>query len=39
MDSGEPGRADTYDILVLNGYYSGEDRLLQGGNIQIRRSS
>jgi hypothetical protein len=38
MDSGEPGRADTYDILVGNGYYSGEDRPLQGGNIQIHRS-
>jgi hypothetical protein len=37
MDSGEPGRADTYDILVGNGYYSGEDRPLQGGNIQIHR--
>jgi adhesin/invasin len=38
MDSGEPGRADTYDILVGNGYYSGANRPLQGGNIQIHRS-
>jgi hypothetical protein len=39
MDSGEPGTADTYDILVGNGYYTGEDRPLQGGNVQIRRFS
>jgi hypothetical protein len=25
-DSGEPGTADTYDLLVGNGYYTGEDR-------------
>ncbi|MDQ3670423.1 MAG: Ig-like domain-containing protein, partial [Actinomycetota bacterium] len=36
LDSGEPGRADTYDILVANGYYTGEDQPLQGGNIQVR---
>ncbi len=36
MDSGEPGRTDTYDILVGNGYCSGEDWPLQGGNILVR---
>lgn len=35
-DVDEPGSADTYDILVDNGYTSGEDRVLQGGNIQIQ---
>lgn len=34
-DSGEPSVADTYGILISNGYDSG-DQPLQGGNIQIR---
>ena len=33
-DSGEPSTADTYGILIGNGYYTGEQPLL-GGNIQI----
>jgi hypothetical protein len=37
FDDGEgSGATDTYDILVDNGYFSGEDRPLQGGNIQIQ---
>ena len=36
MDSGEPGRADTYSILLSNGYWSGDERPLQGGNVQVR---
>jgi uncharacterized protein (DUF2141 family) len=36
VDSGEPGRADTYGILVGNGYWSSDERPLQGGNVQIR---
>ena len=36
MDSGEPGRDDTYGILVGNGYWSGDERPLEGGNVQIR---
>lgn len=36
-DDGEgSGATDTYDILINNGYYSGEDRPLRGGNIQIQ---
>lgn len=37
-DRGEPGRQDTYRILLTTGYDSGEHRL-RGGNIQIRRRS
>jgi hypothetical protein len=36
MDSGEPGREDTYGILLLNGYWSGDERPLRGGNVQVR---
>jgi hypothetical protein len=36
-DDGEgSGATDTYDILIDNGYFSGEDRPLQGGNVQIQ---
>jgi hypothetical protein len=28
---------DTYEILVGNGYYSG-DKKLEGGNVQIHKS-
>jgi hypothetical protein len=38
-DLGEPSSGpppDTYDIFIDNGYFSGEDRPLQGGNIQIQ---
>jgi hypothetical protein len=36
-DDGEgSGATDTYDILINNGYFSGEDRPLQGGNVQIQ---
>jgi hypothetical protein len=33
-DLGEPGRRDTYRIILSNGYDSGE-HTLEGGNIQI----
>jgi hypothetical protein len=34
-DNGEGGAGvDRYEILVANGYYSG-DHLLEGGNVQI----
>jgi hypothetical protein len=36
-DDGEgSGATDTYDILIDNGYFSGEDRPLEGGNVQIQ---
>ena len=33
-DLGEPGRQDTYRIILSNGYDSGE-HTLEGGNTQI----
>ena len=38
MDSGEPGRTDTYRIRFA-GYDSGEQPLAKGGNIQIHKAS
>lgn len=35
QDLGEPGRNDTYRILLNTGYDSGERPLANGGNIQI----
>ena len=35
QDLGEPGRNDTYSIVIDTGYASGERALDQGGNIQI----
>lgn len=37
-DSGEPSTADTYGILIGNGYYTGEQPLV-GGNIQIHKEA
>jgi hypothetical protein len=38
QDLAEPGTGfDTYGILLENGYYSGE-KVLEGGNVQIRRN-
>jgi CSLREA domain-containing protein len=37
-DLGEPGRNDTYWIVVSNGYNSGDHRL-EGGNVQIHTRS
>jgi Mg-chelatase subunit ChlD len=34
-DLGEPGRNDRYRIRLSNGYDSGDQQLLAGGNIQI----
>lgn len=34
-DAGEPGTNDMYEILISNGYYSGNKKL-SGGNVQIR---
>jgi hypothetical protein len=34
-DLGEPGRNDRYRIRLSNGYDSGDQQLLPGGNIQI----
>jgi hypothetical protein len=36
QDLGEPGTGDTYEILLQNGYNSGE-QVLGGGNVQIKR--
>ena len=35
QDLGEPGREDTYRIQMESGYDSGEQVLVEGGNIQI----
>jgi hypothetical protein len=36
-DLGEPGRDDTYRIRTNTGYDSGEQRLEEGGNVQIHK--
>jgi hypothetical protein len=36
-DQGEPGRNDSYGIILSDGYASGQHQL-QGGNVQIHKS-
>lgn len=38
VDNGEPGRNDTYRILLDTGYDSGVHKL-EGGNVQVKRTS
>jgi hypothetical protein len=37
VDNGEPGRTDTYRVVVDNGYDSGE-KVIVGGNVQLHKS-
>jgi hypothetical protein len=36
-DLGEPGRADTFGIEVLDGSYGNGPKTLSGGNIKIHK--
>lgn len=35
VDAGEPGTADRYELTLANGYATGQEETLTGGNVQI----